>query len=731
MGAPALAEESRVVAQVHGARSPGDPATVGLREAIRRKMMDASYSRAVDGVGCLLLDDECALRYAAASNTAAESLEVAEEVCVEGPCHESFAGEDVTYGDVQAEHRWERLTALLATSPIRTVIGVPILLDGQSIGALDAYSALPQAWEQADFDDLHRAAAAVTRLIERALDDRLDDRGDELTAQLRAAVVNRDRVRRAADVVMASTGLNRPTALLRLRQLAAASDQSTVTVADQVVANDGLPSASLLASQAEAIREARQETARLAITDPLTGVANRALFLDHVAQALGRAERSGRHPAIVFLDLDRFKTLNDSLGHAAGDDVLRTVATRLEAQVRAQDTVARLGGDEFAVLYDAPSRPEVVEQLATRLAAAVARPIELSSLAGAATPRQAHQVTVHASLGVAIADSQEPREPAELLRDADMAMYDAKTSGGNRMRRFSDRVRDTGHRVMNIELTLRSLLVGGQHASSEDGEAAPDGLRLVYQPIVALDTGRIDSLEALVRWDHPRLGAVGAQELITAAENAGLIAPLGDALLRDACTAAARWLSGPKTDDLVIAVNVSPLQLAEAHFVESVARALDLAGLDASHLCLELTESQTLAAGGVTLDTLHGLHELGVRLTIDDFGTGYSSLSYLAELPLTRLKLDRAFVAGLTAGSRGDAVARAVIGLGRSLDLQTVAEGIETDEQARYVTALDCQLAQGYLYSRPVEVAQVPELLRTGPLPTAGAPADGSHRDPT
>jgi diguanylate cyclase (GGDEF)-like protein len=712
-------------ADEQGEWSPADPTEVGLREAIRRAMFDASYPQAIDGVGCLLLDADCALRYAAASNTAAETLEVAEEVCVEGPCHEAFAGEDVTYADVQSEHRWERLSALLATSPIRTVIGVPVLLDGRSIGSLNAYSALPQAWERADFEGLHRAADTVAVLIGRALDDRLDERGDELTAQLRVAVANRDRVRRAAGVVMDSTGLERPTALLRLRQLAAASDQSTVAVAEQVIVNGGLPSASFLASQVEAIREARQETARLAITDPLTGVANRALFLDHLAQALARAERSGHHPAVVFLDLDRFKTINDSLGHTAGDEVLRTVAARLEEQVRAQDTVARLGGDEFAVLYDAPSRPEVVEHLGKRLAGAVARPIELATPLAGANPSQTHEVTVHASLGVAIAEWEERRQPAEILRDADMAMYDAKTSGGNRMRMFSDQVREAGHRVMSIELTLRSLLLGTDAPSrgdAGDGESAPDGLRLVYQPIVDLGTGRIDSLEALVRWSHPDLGDVGAQELITAAENAGIIAQLGDVLLRDACAAGSRWQAGPGGDDLIVAVNVSPLQLAEASFVDTVARALDLSGFDAPHLCLELTESQMLAAGGTTLDSLHALHDLGVRLTIDDFGTGYSSLSYLAELPLDRIKLDGAFVAGLTAGSRGDSVARAVIGLGRSLDLETVAECIETEEQAKYVTDLDCQLAQGYLYSRPVEAEQVPELLRAGPLHTNHSP---------
>ena len=705
-----------------GEWSPADPAEVGLREAIRRAMFDASYPQAIDGVGCLLLDADCALRYAAASNTAAETLEVAEEVCVEGPCHEAFAGEEVTYADVQAENRWVRLSALLATSPIRTVIGVPVLLDGRSIGSLNAYAALPQAWERADFDGLHRAADAVAALIDHALDARLDDRGDELTAQLRGAVANRDRVRRAADVVMDSTGLERPIALLRLRQLAAASDQSTVAVAEQVIRDEGLPSAALLASQAEAIREAHQETARLAITDPLTGVANRALFLDHLAQALARAKRSGRHPAVVFLDLDRFKTINDSLGHAAGDEVHRIVATRLTEQVRAQDTVARLGGDEFAVLYDAPSRPEVVEHLAARLSDAVARPIELSTPVAGANPEQTYQVTVHASLGVAIAEWEERREPAEILRDADMAMYDAKTSGGNRMRMFSDQVREVGHRVMNIELTLRSLLNGIDAPSSGEGDSSPDGLRLVYQPIIDLRTGRIDSLEALVRFSHPNLGDVDAQELVTAAENAGLIAQLGEALLRDACSAAARWRAGPGGEDLIVAVNVSPLQLAEASFVDTVERALHLGGFDAAHLCLEVTESQMLAAGGTTLDSLQALHDLGVRLTIDDFGTGYSSLSYLADLPLDRIKLDGAFVAGLTPGSRGDSVARAVIGLGRSLELETVAEGIETDHQARYVTDLDCQLAQGYLYSRPVEAEQVPELLRAGPLPTNDTP---------
>ncbi len=701
-----------------GAWSPADPVEVGLAEALRRAMLHAATPRAIDGAGCLLLDADCSLRYVTASGTPAEALEVAEELCVEGPCHEAFAGEDVMYADIQNESRWERLSMLLSASPIRTVIGVPIVLDGRSIGALNAYSALPHEWQDADFQGLHESARTIADLVQQALDLHLDEQGDELTGQLRAALRHRDRLSSAAELVMHSTGLDRAAAMLRLRQVAAASDQPTIDIADQVLARGRLPSLTDVATNAAEVRRTRREMARLALTDPLTGLANRALFLDHLEQAIARAQRTGHHPAVVFIDLDRFKTVNDSLGHEAGDEVLRAVAVRLQEVVRGQDTVARLGGDEFAVLCDAPTRPEVAEQLAARIARTVAEPISVTPQVPGSTPGHDHRVTVRASVGLATVGGEHPIRATDLLRDADMAMYDAKAEGGGRVRLFTDEVRETGHRRMHLELVLRALL------DDVDGgpphEDVAKSFRLVYQPIVTLDTGRIVGVEALVRANHADLGQIGAEELISAAENTGLIAPLGHALLVQACEAAVGWRGLPGAEDIVLAVNVSPVQLSDPGFVRTVSAVLARSGLPADRLCLELTESRLLESAGTTLDTLFELRRLGVHLTLDDFGTGYSSLSYLSQLPVTRLKLDRGFVTGLSTGANANAVARAVVSLGRSLGLETVAEGIETTEQARRLREIDCEFAQGYLFSQPVEGDQIPDLLGMGVLSVEG-----------
>jgi diguanylate cyclase (GGDEF)-like protein len=694
--------------------SPADPTEIGLAESLRRTMLHAATPRPIDGAGCLLLDADCSLRYVTASGTPAEALEVAEELCVEGPCHEAFAGEDVMVADIQNDPRWERLSTLLSASPIRTVIGVPIELDGRSIGALNAYSALPHDWEESEFEGLRDAARTIAALVRHALDARLDERGDELTGELRAALKDRDRLGSAAEVVMESTGLGRAAAILRLRQVAAASDQPTIDVADQVLAQGGLPTLTDVATHAAATRRARREMARLALSDPLTGLANRALFLDHLEQAIARARRTGHHPAVVFIDLDRFKTVNDSLGHEAGDEVLRAVAKRLTEAVRGQDTVARLGGDEFAVLCDAPTRPEVAERLAARIAEAVATPIAVTARVMGTDRR--HQVTVHASVGLASVTNDRPMRAIDVLRDADMAMYAAKAEGGDGVRVFTDEVRETGQRRMRLEVALRTLLEDAVDDGVDDGRHGAQGFRLVYQPIVQLGTGRIVGVEALVRADHPDLGDVDAAELVTTAENAGLIVPLGMALLVQACAAAAGWRDLPGAEDLVVAVNVSPVQLSEPGFVQSVAQVLGRSGLAPEGLCLELTESRLLESAGATLDALFELRRLGVHLTLDDFGTGYSSLSYLSQLPVTRLKLDRSFVAGLPDDRDANAMARAVVSLGHSLGLETVAEGIETSEQVGHLLEIDCELAQGHLFSHPVEVDRIPELLRVGVL---------------
>jgi EAL domain-containing protein (putative c-di-GMP-specific phosphodiesterase class I) len=340
-------------------------------------------------------------------------------------------------------------------------------------------------------------------------------------------------------------------------------------------------------------------------------------------------------------------------------------------------------------------------------------------------------------VGVASVTGEQRIRATDLLRDADMAMYAAKADGGGRVRVFTEEVRDIGHRRMRLELVLRALLedhdaeeVEAERATSaasatsvpEAGAVGRESFRLVYQPIVELGTGRIVGVEALVRADHPDLGGVEATELVTAAENAGVIVPLGVALLVQACEAAVSWRGLPGSEEVVVAVNVSPVQLSDPTFVRTVSQVLDASGLTPHRLCLELTESRLLESAGTTLDTLHALRRLGVQLTLDDFGTGYSSLSYLSQLPVTRLKMDQAFVAGLANDVNGTAVARAVVSLGRSLGLETVAEGIETQEQVEHLLDIECELAQGYLFSQPVERDQIPDLLRMGVL-SGGASA--------
>lgn len=694
-------------------RKTPDPLAQGLAEALRHVMTVAATPGSIDGAGCLLLDADCTLRYVTASGTPAEALEVAEELCVEGPCHEAFAGSDVQYADVQTEQRWSRLSSLLAATPIRTVLGVPIVLDGRSIGAMNAYSALPQAWDAADFDLLHRTAETIAALIQLALDRGLDRHGDALTEQLRAAIANRDRLTGAAEMVMQSAGLDRATAHLRLRQMAAASGQPTIRVAEQVLERGSLPSVMELASDAAAIRRAREEVARMALTDPLTGLANRVLFLDHLEQAIARAGRTGHHPTVLFIDLDRFKTVNDSLGHEAGDEVLRAVADRLTQEVRRQDTVGRLGGDEFAVLCDAPSRPQVTEQLAERIATAIGEPITVTASVPGSPVGREHEVSVRASVGVASINGEQRPRAADILRDADMAMYAAKARGGGQVQAFTDDVQRTGHRRMRLELALRALLEQDQLVGANGStRQMPEGMRLVYQPIVELQGGRVLGVEALVRWRHRDLGDVGAAELIATAENAGLIDALGTVLLREACRAGGRWRSSPETRQLTVAVNVSPIQLSAPGFVDVVDSVLASSGMEPMGLCLELTESHLLGTGGETLSALHALRRRGVHLTLDDFGTGYSSLSHLARLPLTRLKMDQAFVTDLGGDTPGVAVAASIVALGHSLGLETVAEGVEQPVQRDQLLELGCHLGQGYLFSHPVEDDAVPELLR-------------------
>jgi diguanylate cyclase (GGDEF)-like protein/PAS domain S-box-containing protein len=430
----------------------------------------------------------------------------------------------------------------------------------------------------------------------------------------------------------------------------------------------------------------QQQLTHQAFHDPLTGLANRALFSDRVDHALARAGRTGPTAAVVFLDLDDFKTVNDTLGHDAGNELLVAVADRLRGILRPADTAARLGGDEFAILLeDVPGEQEALA-IAERVTVALGEPFTLAD----------HQVLVRASLGVAVAEA-EHRQADELLRNADMAMYLAKANGKGRCERYEPSL----HRT----LVERFELIGDLRQALER-----DQFVVHYQPIVALTTGEITGLEALVRWRHPRRGIVPPAAFIPLAEETGLIIPIGRWVLEQACQQVRQWqqLAGRR---LSISVNLSARQFQDAGLVEDVAGALRQADLDPGCLVLEITESLLMHDTDATIAKLGALKALGVRLAIDDFGTGYSSLSYLRRFPVDILKVDKSFIDAVAGNAEDSALAQAIIELGHTLRLQTVAEGVEASDQASQLRALQCELGQGYYFAHPLDADQVAALL--------------------
>jgi diguanylate cyclase (GGDEF)-like protein/PAS domain S-box-containing protein len=431
------------------------------------------------------------------------------------------------------------------------------------------------------------------------------------------------------------------------------------------------------------------ELERLALYDPLTGLPNRALFGDRLRHVLARRGRDSA-TAVYFLDLDRFKRINDSLGHGAGDEVLREVAERLSAVVRPEDTVARFGGDEFTVLCESVGGVLEAVSIADRLQ----RPLRQPLRAGGA------ELRLSASIGVALVEADDNGDGQHLIEDADAAMYRAKERGGARTELFDSGMRENAVRAMRIEQELQRAL--------EQGE-----LRLYYQPGVDLATGQVVGAEALVRWEHPQRGLIVPDRFLGVAEETGLIVPLGMWVMGETCRHLAEWQSRPETAHLHLSVNLSARELTHPDVVSSVLGCVRESGVDPHSLTIEVTESTAMADGDTGFRALRDLNSEGIRVAIDDFGTGYSSLEQLRRMPVDIVKVDRSFVSGMSADSTDREIVAAVVGMGRALKLCVVAEGIETPEQAEALRELGCDIGQGFLYAKPLPADEMDELAQS------------------
>ncbi|MXQ10768.1 putative bifunctional diguanylate cyclase/phosphodiesterase [Microvirga makkahensis] len=442
------------------------------------------------------------------------------------------------------------------------------------------------------------------------------------------------------------------------------------------------------------LRASEAQAQHLAFHDVLTGLPNRALFDDRLDQALARTQRGGR-TAVLMLDLDRFKHVNDTLGHHAGDSLIREVAGRLSKLTRSSDTVARLGGDEFAIVQTDIFDEEDVNSLCVRILAAVQQPFEVLG----------HQVFVGGSIGVALAP-EAGSERVEIVRKADIALYRAKEDGRGCHRIFSSAMDETVKVRSSIEDELRAALTTGE------------GFEVAYQAQVAAAGKSIVGLEALLRWRHPALGTILPEQFIPVAEQTGLIIRLGEWVLHEACSVSQRW------PDLFISINLSPIQFRSENFAERVIAIVRASGADPRKIELEVTEGVLLDAGGETANALRKLRRAGFRIALDDFGTGYSSLGYLQKFEVDKIKIDRSFVKNLGQDENATAIVEAIVALGQALNLTVTAEGVETREQGRFLDKAGCDELQGYLFSKALPTEQI-ALLLAAPPPTSQVQRSG------
>jgi diguanylate cyclase (GGDEF)-like protein len=437
----------------------------------------------------------------------------------------------------------------------------------------------------------------------------------------------------------------------------------------------------------ELARHYEERTRYLSHYDELTGLANRSLFNERLREANLRVGQGGQNLALLHINLDRFKLLNDSLGLEVADQLLRQIGRRLSTELSEADTIARLSADEFAVLFDTYGNLTTLARITTRLLAKLRSPLSVSG----------HELVVNASIGIAFLP-ESGRDVAALVSQANMAMQHAKHLGGNNFQFYTESLQARTLERLQLEIQLRRAIEEGQ-------------LEVFYQPKLELATGHLSSAEALVRWRHPVRGMVPPGEFIGLAEETGLIADIGEFVLRRACRQACEWQRSGLAP-IRVSVNLSVHQLRQGKLVSLVRQVLDETGLMPEYLELELTESQLLDSVEHIISTFQQLRELGVKLAIDDFGTGYSSLSYLKRFPVDYVKIDQAFIRGLNDGTEDAAITRAIIAMAHSLELKVVAEGVEDEQQLAFLKAHNCDEVQGYLISRPVEASAMGDVLR-------------------
>ncbi len=442
----------------------------------------------------------------------------------------------------------------------------------------------------------------------------------------------------------------------------------------------------------KALEENKEHFRHAAFHDALTGLPNRSLFIDHLKLAIERSKLHHDHLfAVLFLDLDRFKNINDSLGHNTGDQLLVAIADRIGGCLRPTDTIARLGGDEFAILLDGLEEWTLASDVAQRVQNELVKPFSMNG----------HEVYTTASIGIRL--SMDGREDAEnMLRDADTAMYRAKDAGKARHELFHSTMHTRAVALLKLENDLRRAL-------------ERDEFCVYYQPIMSLETEALAGFEALVRWNHPERGLVPPDEFIPIAEETGLITEIGAIVLREACSQAREWHRALGKETLTMSVNLSGKQLTQTNLIQHVQDTLEQTGLNPTCLRLEITESVVMENAELATNTLLQLRRLGVHLSIDDFGTGYSSLSYLHRFPVNTLKIDRSFIGRMAKGDENSEIVRTICTLANNLGMEVVAEGVETREQLELLRSLKCEYGQGYLFSRPVDAENATVIVREDP----------------